>query len=114
MLHGHVHAFFGEMSIRSLAHFSYWVVCFFDIELQGLLACFGDEFLISIFICKYFFFPFEHSLLLSFMDSLAVQMLLMLIRLHLFIFVLFFILVRGGSKKSLLRFMKKHVHGIFS
>ena len=60
---------------------------------------------------------FSHSegcLFTLFIVLLTVKKFLCLIRLHLFIFVLFFILVRGGSKKSLLRFMKKHVHGIFS
>ena len=79
MLYGHVYAFFGEMLIRSSAHCFYCVVCFFDIDLQKLLSRFGDEFLVGIFICK-FFFHFAHSLFLSFMVSLAAQMLLMLIR----------------------------------
>lgn len=57
MLYGHVYAFFGELSIRSLAHCLYCAVCFFDIELQELLTRFGDGFLVGIFICKYFF-PF--------------------------------------------------------
>ena len=74
-----MYAFFGELSIRSLAHCLYCIVCFFDIELQELLSCFGDEFLVGIFIRK-FFLHLAHSLFWSFMVSLAVPMLLMLIR----------------------------------
>ena len=31
-----------ECLFRSSDHFLDWVVCFFDIELHGLLVCFGD------------------------------------------------------------------------
>ena len=37
---------------RSLAHFS--IVLFFLIELPGLFACFGDEFLVSPFANTFF------------------------------------------------------------
>ena len=37
---GHPYAFFGEMSIRSSAHFLIWVVDFNDVELHELLVNF--------------------------------------------------------------------------
>ena len=41
---------------RSLAPFFFsWFVCIFDIELHRLFVCFGDEFLVGLFLCKYFF-----------------------------------------------------------
>ena len=43
------------------------------------------------------------------MVSFVVQMLLMSIMSHLFIFVLFVLILRGGSKKILLHFMSKCV-----
>ena len=46
---------------------------------------------------------------LSLMVSFVVQMLLMSIMSHLFIFVLFVLILRGGSKKILLHFMSKCV-----
>ena len=45
----------------------------------------------------------------SLMVSFVVQMLLMSIMSHLFIFVLFVLILRGGSKKILLHFMSKCV-----
>ena len=46
---------------------------------------------------------------LSLMVSFVVQMLFMSIMSHLFIFVLFVLILRGGSKKILLHFMSKCV-----
>ena len=58
---------------------------------------------------RFFFSHSESCLILSLMVSFAVQMLLMFIRSHLFICVLFFMILKGGSKKNLLHFMSKHV-----
>ena len=55
---------------------------------------------------------FSHSvgfLFILLVVSFAVQKLLSLIKSHLFIFVLIFITLRGGSKKILLRFMSERV-----
>ena len=52
----------------SLAHFIFsWFSCVFDIELHELFACFGDEFLVGVFLCKYFFLFWGLSL--SFLES---------------------------------------------
>ena len=40
---------------RSFAHFFYWVVCFFVIELYELFVYFGNYALVSLIVCKYFF-----------------------------------------------------------
>ena len=56
----------------------------------------------------------EGCLFISFIVSFAVQKLLSLIRPHLFTFVLIFITLGGGSKKTLLQFMSKCVLPGFS
>ena len=56
---------------------------------------------------RFFFSHSESCLILSLMVSFAVQMLLMFIRSHLFIFI--FMILQGGSEKNLLHFMLRHV-----
>ena len=56
----------------------------------------------------------EGCLFVFFMVSFAVQKLLSLIRSYLFISVFVFIILGGGSKKILLRFMSKSVLPMFS
>ena len=51
---GHLYVFFGEMSIWIFHPFFDGVVCFLDIELHELFVYFGDQSLVSQFICKYF------------------------------------------------------------
>ena len=79
---------------------------FSDTELYELFVYFGDEPFVSCFICKYFLpfwglsFHLVYSVLCS---SKAFQ----LYRSHLFIFVFIFIILAGGSKNILLRFMSE-------
>ena len=42
VLVGHLHVFFGEMSIYVFHPFFDWVLCFIDIELHKLIVYFGD------------------------------------------------------------------------
>ena len=80
--------------------------CVFDIELYGAL-CFGDEFLwVSSFANIS-----SHSRLrcLSFGVSFVVQMLLWLTAYCFLIFGLFFIHLRGVSRKTFLQFMLLYV-----
>ena len=39
---------------QSLAHFFSWFICIFYIELHELFVCFGDEFLVGLFLYTYF------------------------------------------------------------
>ena len=55
----------------------------------------------------------EGCLFVLFMVFFAVQNLLSLIGSHLFIFVVIFITLRGGSKKILLQFVSKSVLSVF-
>ena len=86
MFYGPVSALFREMSIEifgSIFKIKLFM-CVFYIELHELFLHFGVK------------SHLEGCLLLSIRISFAVQMLLKLIRSHLFIFVLFFISVSGG------------------
>ena len=90
---------------RSAGHF--WMgLFFFGIELQKVFINFGDESLVSRFICKDFL-PFCGL-------SFHVQRLLSLIRSHLFIFVFTVITLRNRSEKMLLLFMSESVWPMFS
>ena len=93
-------------------HLDLWPIFFigllFDTEFYKLFVCVEinslwlclHEFFFSILGCL-FFFPL--------MVSFVVQMLLMSIRCHLFIFVFYVLILRGGSKKISLHFMSKCV-----
>ena len=93
-----------KCAFRSLADFLLDCL-FFDIALYKLFVHVGDKFPVGIFICKNFFH--SEGCLISLMISFAVQLLLAYIRSHLLIFVLFFMILRGGSQ--LLHFMSKCV-----
>ena len=87
---------FIAISVTSLEKcaFILWLIFYcwffsFYIELYWWFVCVEEKFPISIFVCKIFFFYSEGCLFLSLTVSFAVQMLLMFIRSHLFIFVLF-------------------------
>ena len=49
-------AILGEISILIFGPFFSWVVCTFDIELQGLFICSGDVFLVGMSSWNFFFF----------------------------------------------------------
>jgi len=95
VLIGHLYGFFGEMS-RSSTFFSDWVIFVVVVQLYKLFIYFGNLALVGHIICKYFlpvrrFFFFFILLVVSF----AVQKLMHLIRLHLFI--LAFISIASGE-----------------
>lgn len=69
------------------------------VGLLELSVCFGDEFLVRIFVLK-FFFPILKVVFLSFRVSFAVKMLLRLMTSLWPIFIFF--TLRYGSKKNLL------------
>ena len=93
---------------------------------HGILSCLlwlsdGSLSMYPIFVipygrlCLQIFFPILRVIFFfHFIVFFAIQVLLRLIRSHLFIFVLFFIPLSGGSKKNLLRFLSKRVLPIFS
>ena len=60
---------FGEMSNYIFCSFFDWVVWFFDVELHELFVYFGDESLVSCFLCKYFlpFGEFSFHLIYGFL-----------------------------------------------
>ena len=93
---------------RSLAHFS--IVLFFLIELPGLFACFGDEFLVSPFAKTFFSPPILKVLFLSFIVYPAAQMLLRLMKSHLLILLYY---SKNESEKNWLRFISRHVLYMF-
>ena len=97
---------------RSSTHFLIGLFVFFDIELHELFVYFGDYSFVRCFICKYFL-PFWGLSFILFMVSSVVQKLLCLIRSHLFIFVLIFIALGGGSKKILLWFTSECFSNVF-
>ena len=118
MLFGHLYVFYGEMSchldLLPTFGFDFFFFFFFlDVELHELFEDFGEQSLVSHFLCKYFL-PFHGLPFGLFMIFFAVQKLLSLIRSHLFVFVFIFIILGGGSKKILLQLMKKSVLLIFS
>ena len=97
---GHLHLFFGRMSIQVFCPFFDWVVSFL------ILSCMNCPCILVINpSVESFADIFSHSLgcvsILS-MDSFPVQKLLSLIRSQLFIFVLISISLGGGSKRILL------------
>ena len=93
MFVSHLYVFFGEMSNLVLAHFL--IESFIFLEL-------------SCMSCLYIF---EISCLS--VASFAMQKLLTFFRSHLFIPVIIFMILDGGSTKILLRFMSKSVLGVF-
>jgi len=108
VLYGHLDAFFGETPISIFGPL--FDCLFFLIELHGLFACFGDEFLVSPFANTFFPTHSEGCLFLSFMVYPAAQMLLRLMRSHLFILLYY---SKNESKKNWLRFISRHVLYIF-
>ena len=109
---GHLHVFFGEMSIYIFHPFIDWVICFLDFELNKLYILEINPLSVVLFanIVSYS----EGCLFLLFMVSFSGQRLLSLITSHLFIFVFIFITLGDESKKILLRFMSKNVLLMFS
>ena len=90
-----------------------WLGCFFDIEVHKQFVCFGEKFLVGVSVCTYYF-HYGVCLFVVFMVSSAVPVLLRGVRSHLFLFFsfiyfLFFMVLRGRSKKNLLHFMSKCV-----
>ena len=88
-----LYVFFGEMSKSFFPLFD-WVVCFSGVELYELLVYFGNNPL-SVVAFGIIFSHSEGCLFTLLLVSLAVQMLLSLIRSHLFIFV-FISITLGG------------------
>ena len=80
---------------------------FFDIDLQEVFVYFGDEFLVSCFMCEYIL-PF-YGVSFSTAKEKDINKLFRLIRSQLFIFVFVVITLGGGSKKILLQFMSERV-----
>ena len=80
------------------------------IELHGLFACFGDEFLVSPFANTFFSPPILKVLFLSFIVYPAAQMLLRLMKSHLLILLYY---SKNESKKNWLRFISSHVLYMF-
>ena len=95
VLVGHLHVFFGEMSLQVPFPLFDWVVYFPGIELYELLVYFGNY--LSVASLVIIFSHSEGCLFTLFVVSFAVQKLLSLIRSHLFIFVFISITVGGGS-----------------
>ena len=101
MFLGHLYVFFGEMSIQVFCPFFDWVVCFL------ILSCMSSLYILEVNPLSVASFAniFSHSegcVFVLFIVSFAVQKFFSLIRSHLFIFVLIFITLVGGSKKILL------------
>ena len=91
----------------------FWLGClFFDIELHELFEYFGDWFLVSCFICKYFLL--FQGLSFHFVYGFLCCAKAFKFKSHLFIFVFIFITLGYGSKKILLWSMSKSVLPIFS
>ena len=63
----------------------------------------------SLWVSLFANISFVMRFVFLFMVSSSVTTLLRVIRSHLFIFVLIFVILRGGSKKDLLHFMSKCV-----
>ena len=78
----------------------------FDTEFYKLFVCVEIN---SLWLSLHGFFPFLVVFFSPLMVSFVVQMLLMSIRSHLFIFVFSVLILRGGSKKISLHFMSKCV-----
>ena len=101
MFVGNLYIFFGEMSIRSSAHF--WIGLFVFL----ILSCMSCLYILeinplSVVSFANIFSHSEGSLFVLFMASSAVQNLLSFIRSHLFIFVFISLSLGGGSKRILL------------
>ena len=101
MLFGHLYVFYGEMSchLDLLPTFGFDFFFFF-FWMYELFVDFGEQSLVSHFLCKYFL-PFHGLPFGLFMIFFAVQKLLSLIRSHLFVFVSVFITIRSGLKKDI-------------
>ena len=67
-----------------------WLGCLLDVEVHKLFVCFGEKFLVSIFVCTYWF-HYEVYLFVVFMISSAVPVLLWGVRSYLFIYLLYFL-----------------------
>ena len=86
---------------------------FFRTELYEWFVYFGNKYLVSHIICKYYF-PFCRLSFCSLYGFLCCAKILNLIRSHLFIFVLVSITLGDRSKKLLLWFTSKCVLCMFS
>ena len=93
-----------KCAFRSWANF---LLDFFKIELYELFV-YVEIIFLWLFSFAWIFF-YSDCIFLSLIVSCVVQMLLMSIMSHLFIFLLFVLILRGGSKKILLHFMSNCV-----
>ena len=92
--------------LRSSIHFLMGFFCFFGIELWMMFINFGDESLVSCFICKYFlqFCGLSFSFVYGFLCS-AKTFKVPFVIISLFIVIT----LGGGSEKILLWFMSESV-----
>ena len=105
--------FLEKRLFRSSAHFLIGLFYFLMLSCMNCLYILEINLLLVALFANTFSHPVGYLFIL-FMVSFAVQNLLSLIRSHLFIFVFIFIILEGGSKKILLRFMSKSVLPTFS
>ena len=91
--------------------FFFWIGLFLNI-----LSCLSCLYILEVkpyqLLCLQIFSPIRGLVL--FMVSFAVQKRLSLVRFHLYIFVLIFITLGGGSERVFLLFMSKSVLPVFS
>ena len=96
----------------SYAHFFFFWIGLF----KNILSCLSCLYILEIkpyqLLCLQIFSPIRGLVL--FMVSFAVQKRLSLVRFHLYIFVLIFITLGGGSERVFLLFMSKSVLPVFS
>ena len=96
----------GKCPLKSCAPIS--LGFFIDVEVHKLVVRLVGKFLVRVFVYKYYF-HYEVCLFVVFLVSSVVPILLRRISSHFFILDLLFMILRGGSKKDLLRFMSKCV-----
>ena len=81
---GPLYVFLGEVSVQVLCPFFNWVVCLAGVELCEFFIYFGDQALAKVSLAN----MFSHtvgSLFILMLFSLAMQMVFILMRSHLFI-----------------------------
>ena len=96
MFVSHLYVFFGEMSVSVFSPLFDWVVCFSSIEFMSCLYILETNPL-SVVSFAFIFSQSEGCLFTLLTVSFAVQMLLSLIRSHLFTFVFISVTVGSGS-----------------